>query len=110
MYRCILLRHFQRQIKFLEKKHPLLRNDVVKILTNFSPKQNIYIGKGIFKIRISSQGLLKGKNSSFRLYILVAELNKTIYPITLYYKGDQSNISRVNIDYHARCIRKELDN
>ena len=92
-YQTILLPHFKRQLKPLVKKHRDLPVALLKELGNFSKEAHVHLGRGIYKIRLSTKSLARRKNKGFRLIILLLEIKEWIVPITLYAKSDASNLS-----------------
>lgn len=108
MYQKIILPHFKKQLKNLNKKYKNISNDLIKSLTNFNKQTSISLGNNIYKIRIKSSDIKKGKNKSFRLIIFVIELDKTIYPIAIYFKSNKTNITDIEIKYHLKCIIHEI--
>ena len=77
---------------------------------NFLEKKNnnVHIGHSVYKIRLKSSNLNRGKRNSFRLIILLIEVDNIITPITMYFKGDKENISKKEISYHEKTTINEL--
>lgn len=61
--------YFKRQLKRLKKKYPHVKVDLLTRLENLNVKDEISIGKSIYKIRIQSRDMKKGKSGGFRSYI-----------------------------------------
>lgn len=108
MYQIIILPHFRKSLKRY-KKHRHLLDDVFYILKNFDKNRNIHIGKNVYKIRFSPKDLPKGKSKSFRLIVMLIEIEKFLVPITLYYKGNTVNITKKEISKHIKIILSELN-
>lgn len=108
MYRPFISQHFKREIKSLAKKYPSLLDDVIVTLSTFDKRANISLGAGIYKIRMKSSQLPKGKGGAFRIIILLIEIDAMIAPITIYFKSDKANITKKEIVFHANLIRREL--
>ena len=108
MYQTIILLHFKRQLKLHTKKYRHLKKAVIKELEQFQKSKHTSLGGNIYKIRIKSKDIPKGKSKSFRLLILVMELEKYLVPITIYFKGDQEEITKKEINNHLETIVLEL--
>ncbi len=110
MFQIVFLPHFKRQIKPLLKKHRSLKDSVIDAIDSFDPVQHAHLGHDVYKIRIGTPSLLRGKNKSFRLILLVIELDGLLVPITIYSKGDKDSVSPKELDDHIQHIIFELDN
>ena len=110
MYQIIISSHFRKQLKSYAKKYRHLKNEVITVLENFNKRQNVHLGNNVYKIRLKTKDIPKGKNKSFRLIILIIEIEKFIAPIVLYFKGNQENISKKEINDKMEAILFELRN
>lgn len=108
MYRIVILPHFKRQAKPYTKKYRHLKDALVKALEQFQPDQQSALGNGVYKMRIQSKDIPKGKSKSFRLIVFVVELDMILVPIVLYFKGDQASISKSELNNHLEIILFEL--
>ncbi|HEY4483374.1 MAG TPA: hypothetical protein VI953_04350 [Candidatus Paceibacterota bacterium] len=108
MRQIVFLPHFLRQLKPLLKKFPDLKNSVADTLDNFTPETHILIAEDIYKVRLSTKSLKRGKSGGFRLYTYFFELNERIVPITIYFKGDKDNLTANELGQHAQIILSEL--
>mgnify|MGYP001594030818 CR=1 FL=1 len=108
MYKIIILPHFKKEVKAYFKKYHHLKAAVITALERFRPEQEALLGNGVYKIRIHSKDIPKGKSKSFRLIVFVIEVDRLLVPISLYFKGDQSTISKKEIDDHLETIVFEL--
>ena len=108
MYQVYIVDHFLRQLKWYLKKFPHLENDIVELLENFSPIGSVHMGRKLYKIRLKSSDIPKGKNTSFRLMALVLETTHAIVPITLYFKSERAAISTHTLEHHLAIVRAEL--
>ena len=108
MYKPLILPHFIKQIKPFAKKHPAFKKDLIKILNNFAEKQHVRLGRNLFKIRMKSSDINRGKNKSFRLIVLVIELEGLLVPITIFAKNSRGNLSLKKIYMHMKAILIEL--
>ena len=108
MYQTIILPHFQRQLKPYTKKYRNLKEAVIKELEQFLKNKHTPLGGNIYKMRIKSKDLPRGKSKSFRLIVLVVELDKYLVPLTVYFKGGQEDITKKEINNHLETILLEL--
>lgn len=108
MFQVYLAVHFLKQLKPLLKKYPNLSNDLVNQLKSFRKDLSIPLGHKLYKVRLKSSDLPKGKSKSFRLIIFIWEFKRTLVPITIYFKGDLENISQQDIEYHLTRILEEI--
>ncbi len=105
-----LSKYFIGQLKPLTKKYRHLKNDLISVLENFNKETSIDLGNSLYKIRIKSSDIRKGKNKSFRLIIFVWQDKNTLVPIVIYFKGDKENISKKELIYHVSIILNEIKN
>ena len=108
MYQPIILPYFKRQLKQHAKKYRHLKEAVIDTLEHFEKAQHDNIGQNIYKVRVRSKDIPKGKSKSFRLLVLLIETEDYIIPLALYFKGDQENISKKEISDHIEIILFEL--
>lgn len=108
MYRVVILPHFKRQAKPYTKKYRHLKNALIKALETFRPDQHAALGNGVYKVRVQSKDIPRGKSKSFRLIVLLVEVDQLLVPITLYFKGDQATISKKELSDHVEIILFEL--
>ncbi len=108
MYQAYLADHFLRQLKFYLKKYRNLEKDLVKALHEFNSEIADRLGQKLYKVRLKSSDVPRGKNKSFRLIIFIAEINFLVVPITLYFKGDRQNISEKEIEYHLAMVLADI--
>jgi len=108
MYQTIILLHFLRQFKHLSKKFRTLKHDLIIALEKFDPDQHIHLGKDVYKVRLHSRSLTRGKSKSLRLIVLVIRQDSFLVPITIYFKGDQADISQKEVNDQLNIILLEL--
>ena len=88
---------FQKDIKWLKKKYPNVLKDLSETLNIIDNDTNAGdriegLNKLIFKIRISSSDMNKGKSGGFRTIYYVITEKKEIILLTIYAKSKQENI------------------
>src|SRR3989338_2824076 len=108
MYEIFILPHFHRQLKRYSKKYFNLKHNLIAALLQFDKRQSIPLGSDVYKIRLKSSDLPRGKSNSFRLIILLVEVDKLLAPVTLYFKGDKINITKKELNQHLEIILFEL--
>lgn len=108
-FNTLVLPHFKKQLKAYCKKYRRLKETTEEILENFYKNQGIYLGNRLYKIRIATKDIPRGKSKSFRLIILLLELDTLIIPVTIYFKGDKENISNKEINQHLEIILDEMN-
>lgn len=108
MYQIYLADHFLRQLKFYLKKYRHLEKDLTRTLQNFSLETAQHLGRKLYKLRLKSSDIPRGKSKAFRLIVFIFEVRNTIVPITLYFKGDRADISEKKIEYHLAMILAEI--
>lgn len=109
MYYFKILPHFKKQLKPLIKKYKELKKDVILELEHFNKKNSVALGQNIYKLRLKSSNTNKGKSGGFRLIIFIHEIDKIIFPITIYFKSDKENISIKEIKYHLSSVLGEIN-
>ena len=94
---------FEKKLKNLRRKYPRIFQDYKELLEEL--EKNPYVGdrlRGcagpIFKIRMASMDMGRGKSGGFRIIYWVQKKEKIIYLLTLYPKSERENIevSEVN--------------
>ena len=108
MRQIIFLPHFLRQLKSLVKKFPDLKSAVADTLDNFAPETHTLITENVYKIRLSTKSLKRGKSGGFRLYTYFFELNERVVPITIYFKSEKGNLTVNELGQHIQIILSEL--
>lgn len=88
--------YFSRQTKRLEKKYPHIRKDIFTVLTSVDAQPEIGeriqgLGKCIYKLRVPSSDMKKGKSGGFRIIYYVVERNKIIYLLSIYAKAKKES-------------------
>lgn len=100
--------HFKKQIKKLQNKFPHVKHDLLERLNNFSETKEIHIGKSIYKIRIKSRDLNKGKSGGLRSYIYILRKNNALVPLCIYLKSTQANLGQQELKIHFDKTAEEI--
>lgn len=108
MFKIYFSEHFKRQLKKLKKKYPHIADDLLAIIEPFDLKKGISIGRSIFKIRIPSSDMQRGKSGGFRAYLYLYLKKELIAPLSIYPKSETESISENELRYHFEQITGEL--
>ena len=106
--RIIKTNHFLKQLKPFAKKYARLPVDVSQELRAFKKESAQYLGAKLYKVRVKSSDMKKGKSGAFRLIILCVEIDDRLIPIVLYQKSNQEDITERELAYHLACVNAEL--
>lgn len=87
-------RVFARAYKRLKKKYRKLENDIASLrkLLSENPSAGISLGSGLFKIRLASSDLVKGKSGGFRVVYYFMFAANTIVLLDLYTKSEREDV------------------
>lgn len=94
-YKIIPTEYFKNQVRSLQKNYPHIRHDLkelVRILKQ-NPKEGKALGKGIYKIRLKSSDVPKGKRGGYRIITYVVDEDQKIRLLTIYIKPQKVTIS-----------------
>lgn len=109
-YHYHLTDHFKKQLKQYAKKYLHIIEDVEGALAGFDKRKAAPLGVKMYKVRVKSRDISRGKSHAFRLIVLVYEFKNLISPLVIYFKGDRGDIDKEDLFYHAAIVRKELRN
>ncbi len=99
---------FKSQLKRLKRKFPSIKEDFLECIGKFDCDKEINLGRSIYKIRIASSDLSRGKSGGFRAYVYLYKRGKLLVPICIYFKGQKSGITDNELKYHFDKMIKEL--
>ncbi len=100
--------HFKKQLKTLKKKYPHVKKDLLGMLADFNPREAIFVGKSIFKIRIPSTDMRKGKSGGFRAYLYLHVRKDFLVPLCMYAKPESESITENELKHHFDSTIKEV--
>lgn len=100
--------HFKKQLKRLKRKYPHVKEDLLDVIEMFDSTNAIHIGKSIYKIRIPSSDMQKGKSGGFRSYIYIYVRRNILLPLCIYPKSETESITENELDYHFNSTMKEI--
>ncbi len=92
--------YFKGQLKKLKKKHPHVKDDFLQQAETLDLNNEIHIGKSIYKVRIKSSDLSKGKSSGFRSYMYLYRKNKFLVPLCIYHKSHKESLTKNELNHH----------
>ena len=95
-YEAYLAETFQKCIKILKKKYRKVKDDIGNVIQRLEEDPSIGDpipgwNKEIWKIRVASSDIKKGKRSGFRLIYLWKEGDFRVYLLAVYFKGEKSD-------------------
>lgn len=92
--------YFKKQLKRLKKKYPNVKADLLKRFENLNIENEISIGQSIYKIRIASRDMKKGKSGGFRAYMYLYIKKDLFVPLCIYAKSEREAITEDELRYH----------
>lgn len=100
--------YFKKQLKNLKKKYPRVKEDFLEAMDKINPDNEISIGRSIYKIRIGSSDMKKGKSGGFRSYIYLYIKKDLLVPLCIYAKTEKETVSESELKYHFDKTIEEL--
>lgn len=108
MYQLIFAEHFIKQCRALAGKYPHIREDFEKTLKLFQKESAQFLGAKLYKLRIASSDMKKGKRGGFRLIVFLVETASVLIPIAIYAKSEKSVLSEYELEYHLGKVILEF--
>ena len=94
-YKIIPTESFKAQVRTLQKKYPRIRQDLKEL--NQRLKQNLKsgkaLGKGVYKLRVKSSDISKGKRAAYRVISYVTDELEKVRLLTIYAKPKKATIT-----------------
>lgn len=100
--------HFKKQLKKLKKKYPRVKEDLLAVIDIVDPQNEISIGRSIFKVRVASTDMQKGKSGGFRAYLYFYVKKDLIVPLCIYPKSNTESITDNELQYHFNETIREI--
>ena len=99
-YNVQLTDNFIREAKKLAKKYASLPAELAELGKELSenPMMGTPLGNDVYKIRLSIASKGKGKSGGARIISFVKIIDKTVYLVSIYSKGDKETISSKEIE------------
>lgn len=112
-YDVQLTETFQKSIKALKKKYPHVKDDLlsqINVLEEDSSSGDPIPGwnKEIWKVRIASSDVKKGKRGGYRLIYFWKAGEMKIYLLVAYFKGEKAEIRKKEIETLIKKLNQEL--
>ena len=112
-YEAYLTETFQKSVKILRKKYRSVKDDLsdtIQILEQEPTMGDPIPGwnKEIWKIKVASSDVRKGKRGGFRLIYLWRAGELRIYFLVAYFKGEKVDISKREIEELLKKLNQEL--
>ena len=112
-YDVHLTETFQKSVKALKKKYPHVKDDLlgqIKVLEEDPSAGDPIPGwnKEIWKVRVASSDVRKGKRGGFRLIYLWKADEIEIYLLVAYFKGEKTEITKKEIETLLKQFNQEL--
>lgn len=106
-YKIIPTEYFKQQVLELKKVYPGIRKDLKELsaMLKENPKAGKPLGKKVYKIRLKSSDIGKGKRSGYRVISYVIDELQKIRLLTIYAKPRKANIG----DKEILAILKKED-
>ena len=100
--------YFKKQLHKLKKKFPSVKEDLLYALKSLNVENEISIGRSVYKIRIGSRDMKKGKSGGFRAYIYFYRKKDLLVPLCIYAKSDKESITDNELKFHFDKMIEEL--
>ena len=113
-YEAYLAETFQRCIKILQKKYRKVKVDLENVIKRLEEDPSIGDpipgwNKEIWKIRVASSDIKKGKRSGFRLIYLWKAGEFKVYLLAVYLNGEKEEISKKQAERLLKKFNQELE-
>jgi len=97
-----------------KKKYRRIKDDLKKVVERLEEEPGIGDpipgwNKEIWKIRIASSDVEKGKRGGFRLIYLWKVGQFKVYLLAVYYKGEKEEISKKEVERLLKKLNQELE-
>lgn len=100
--------YFKTQLKRLKKKYPGIAEDLLHELDVFSVETCVSIGRSIYKLRIKSSDMQRGKSGGFRSYVYLYLRKGLLVPLCIYPKSETESITTSELQVHFEKTIVEL--
>ena len=94
-YKVINTPNFEREFKWLFKKHRSLKSDILKLISELEihPDKGTPIGNQCYKIRLAIASKGKGKSGGARVITNVLVAGNIVYLLSIYDKSERDSLS-----------------
>lgn len=94
-YSVEVIAPFRRELKFLLKKYPSLKQDINQLIDTLEtdPTQGTSLGRNCYKIRLRIASKGQGKSGGARVITCVVAVTTEVYLLSIYDKSEQDSIT-----------------
>lgn len=101
-------------LKILKKKYRNIKADIIGVIRELESHSTVGDpvpgwNREIWKVRVASSDIKKGKRGGFRLIYFFRENDSRIYLLTIYFKGDKNDVALNEIDSLLKKLSNELE-
>lgn len=91
---------FLKEIKKLTKKYKTIKKDIDELsnLLQENPRAGIDLGRGLYKIRLKSSDMKKGKSGGFRIIYYLLVKDRKVYLLTIFSKSEKEDIDMLRLE------------
>jgi hypothetical protein len=91
---------FNKAVKKLKKKFRNIEKDCLLFIDSIKTDEDlgVYLGKGIYKTRITNSDKSSGKSSGYRLISYFKIIDNELYLMFIYDKSEFENVSESDLD------------
>ena len=99
--------NFQREFKFLHKKHPSLTADLRDLQNALleNPTFGTPLGRDCFKIRLAIRSKSRGKSGGARVITCVQIIHDRIFLLSIYDKSEKADLQENELDNLLKQIQ-----
>ena len=99
-YKIELTNNFKKEAKKLIKKYASLRAEIAELGKELAqnPTTGTPLGNDVYKIRFAIASKNKGKAGGARVISFVKIINKTVYLLAIYSKGEKDTMTDKEIE------------
>ena len=99
--------NFYRKFKKLNKKNKNLTKDIQELVSILreEPTKGIFLGSGIYKIRVANSSKKIGKRGGFRVITYYLDKNNILYLVEIY---EKNSIENIPIEQLIKIIKEEI--
>jgi mRNA-degrading endonuclease RelE of RelBE toxin-antitoxin system len=99
-YKIELTDNFKKEAKKLIKKYASLRTEIIELGKELAinPTTGTPLGNDVYKIRLAIASKNKGKSGGARVVSFVKIIDKTVYLLSIYNKGEKDSLTDKEIE------------
>ena len=99
-YKIVTLTVFDRQLKWLAKKYPSLKNDIVRLGEELQDNPNLgkSLGGNFYKVRLKITSKRVGRSGGGRVITYVKIVDETVTLSFIYDKAERDTIEDSELD------------